>query len=128
MSKLATIKVQKGKMLRVIKAEHDLIDGLYIETAGAWASLQCDNPGHCALGSLLVAAGVDDRYLLRLKGTPGLWSYRKRAMRVLRDAYGLTRDLAERIMNANDEASGQSDRRTRVLRAIRRLPGRTVAA
>lgn len=132
MAKTKEIRVQKAKMLSVIKREHDLVDGLYTESASAWgaqalASRACENPGHCAIGALLAAAGVGDRYLRTLKGVPENWPRQKRAARVLRAEYGLTPQLAERIMTANDASVNGSPRRARVLRVIRRMPDRITA-
>lgn len=112
------MEVQKEKIRRVIKREHDLIGSNLVSRE------RCDNPGHCAVGALLFAAGCSNRYLASVSDGPLNWSPRSKAARVLQTEYGLTRDMASRIAGANDALydATAKQRRAEVFAAIADLP------
>jgi hypothetical protein len=93
--------VNVKQMIEVIEAEARLTSGAYVEGALGGTPLACEQPGHCAMGALMVAVGVDDEDLRRLTepcafGLP--------LLRALHDAYGTDVGDYNAIIHANDSS------------------------
>lgn len=128
------------KMVAVIEAETRLIEDLLVEhrhelTLGL---VVCQNPGHCAIGALLYAAGVTNEELSHSKGDPeDEFGWEVKWDRVLWDAYRIDREDAKAIVGANDNYGDDlvedvedpdpepfATRRREVIDTIRALPDR----
>jgi hypothetical protein len=114
------MRVQKEKIASVIKAEQKLLAGCLVDSFA-----RCDNPGHCAVGALLYEAGMSNRELSAMWGHHTLWGPGSVAARLLASEYGLTRDLAQIIVNWNDSIGDDTQmdlRRARVLACVSGFP------
>lgn len=113
--------INRDKVIAVIQAEHNLVHGEFVDVS-------CENPGHCALGALLFAAGMANEELVGTT-TPDDWSVDGREDSLMRRAYGLRRFHCEKIMSANDDNEHASieDRRAYVIERVRDLALRAAA-
>lgn len=85
-----TIKV--AKILRVFAREKELVEDVFSSSSVE----VCKHPGRCAIGALLVAAGVGDGELV------DRWSITGDFAELLWSEYGLDRSNQEGLMGAND--------------------------
>ncbi|MEE8607932.1 MAG: hypothetical protein V3S55_10015 [Nitrospiraceae bacterium] len=106
-------RIKVAKIRRVFAREGGLI-------AGSFSSEDvrvCDHPGRCAMGALLVAAGVPERDV-RMKGTNA------DQCRLIEKTYGLHEYEMGHIITANDSGTwrliwGQCGIRTRPVEQVR---------
>jgi hypothetical protein len=100
-------KIKKDRIVKAIKTHAD-VGGSY-----------CDGHGHyCVLGTLLSFAGVSDRVLMKLEGSPGSETFPRHHLSTLLDEFGLDTQAAGRLMDVNDDYSETSNRRRALLKAL----------
>lgn len=125
MPELAYKPIDREKVIAVIQAEHNLIDGALVEGT-------CESPGHCAVGALLYAAGMSNAELNALSGAPAEWEPGGNAALLMLEEYGLDRAHAHQIVSANDNVihseqgddEVQASRRAMVIETVHRLADR----
>lgn len=110
------VPVQRELIKKVIENDR-LVWGFLVEldrNSGSTAAV-CDNPGHCAVGALLSAAGVSDEKMLTLSPFPS--EFPSGILELLYLHYGLTVTALTTLADVNDRHS--TEERTRnVLQAV----------
>jgi hypothetical protein len=91
---------QKDKIIDIIRKDNLITDCL-VEYGYTRYSKPCENPGHCAIGALLFAAGYTNAQLAEMADDPSEFS--TDVVITLREEYGLTELQSEWIVGANDQ-------------------------
>lgn len=114
--------IDADKAIAVIAAEHVLLEGEFVGDLTVPVD-GCLGVGHCALGALLFAAGMDDRALRRV-GEPTEWRNDSESLprALLFEHYGIRALHADAIMGENDNGhQDMSVRRAAVIDRVRTL-------